>query len=523
MQKQHVFVWLIILAFVTILTYRPIFSNGFVWDDSGLIYSSPFSRPLYSLSEVFLAKKQAVFRPVYYLFLNGISIVSQGNPTVLHAIQLIIHSASGFLVFTVFSTLFPVWLSGLGAALFLLHPIQTESVAYLAALGNPLAFLFGILAIYIRIRNRQSLLPALFLLLSILANEAGLSWIVIFVCYCFLYEDSPWIPVSRLLIPVSLLYLALRLGVSKASFFHFGYVPIAKLSFTERLATMPSVFLSYLSTTVFPFHLSIAQHWTIQRISFQTVGIPLLVTATIIGLVIVVGSRIRHKSVLLFRHYIFFTAWFIAGYLPYSQLVPLDMTVADRWFYLPLVGIIGMVITVCSILLKKNFVGNAGVIALASIVLIPFSYRTVIRTRNWHDPVTLYTHDLRINPESFDIHAKLAGELLHQNNIDEAFLHASKAVSLVPSDIASQGTLGVVYLKRNEPEKALPLFLSILHTDPENYLALMNIIYTYSMLGKQSEAIEYIQKTRTVYPHDPSLETFSSLIAAPLQNASTDK
>lgn len=505
---------ILIIVGLGCLVYANMLSNTFVWDDKGFIYSAPFAHPLYTLTEVFIAKGQAIYRPLFYLYLNVISILSQGNPTIIHLLQLGLHLTNAVILFFLFKKFMRESIAVCLAILFVIHPMNAESVDYMAAGSNILVFLFGVIAIS---RVKKPIYAGFFLLLALLTNEAGLSWVLIALTYLWLYKKWTIPHLSALLVLPLGVYGFLHLFISKASFHTFSYVPIARLSLEGRLLTLPKVLAYYLTTAFYPAYLSIAQHWTVTAVTFQGFVLPILIDLVAIAAGTLGGVYLFRRHQKLFRPYVFFVLWFIFGIAPYLQIVPLDMTVADRWFYLPLAGLLGMIgILVQTIKFSqtKKVIG----LILFCMIVIALSGRTVVRNANWHDGITLFSHDVHSNPDSFDLHAKLAGELLIAKRYDEAMAHAQTAVTLQPDDVSSLGTLALLKLHAQQPEQAIIYFKKLLDRDPTNYPGLTNLIYAYLLVKNLESAKKYTLTALEHYPNDESLMMFLQMSQTGLPN-----
>lgn len=485
-----------------LIAYATIFYNTFVWDDKGYVFSSPFTRPLYALKDILISKGEAGYRPLFYLYLNIVSILSQGNAVIIHLIQLGLHIGSAVLLFFLFKKFMRASVSLCLATLFVIHPITTETVTYMSAVGYVLTFFLGILAL----RRRSGFL----LLLALLTNEAGAVWVLIALSYLWLFKKWKIPQVFALIAPPLTVYGFLRLFISKASFHAFSYVPIAQADFAVRLLTMPKILSYYFTTILYPAHLSIAQHWLVNAFTFQDVVIPLVIDITFIAAGVAGGVYLSRRHQALVRPYIFFALWFVFGMLPYLQIVPLDMTVADRWFYLPFAGLLGMSgVLVQTIKFSRS--GKVVGVALVSILILSLSFRTVVRNANWKDGLMLFTHDVQDNPASFDIHVKLASELMSAKRYDEAMAHAQTAVRLNSDDISSLGTLALLYLQAGKPQQAIGYLQKLVHLDPTNYLGLTNLIYAYLETNDIANAKTYTLKGLALYPQDQSLLTFLSM------------
>ena len=400
------------------------------------------------------------------------------------------------------------------ALIFAVHPIQVEAVSYMAAGSNIVVFLLGILAIRKLSETRESLgkyaIAGIYLLLAILTNEAGVSWILIALLYLWLSKQVKISNAIATLTPTFVIYGFLRLFVSQSAFHKFGYVPIATLPLAGRLLTVPKVLSYYLTTFLYPAKLSIAQHWTVTDINVREFMLPVFIVGAFLTVSVAVGVYLHRRHSKLIRPYLFFALWFMLGIAPYLHSIPLDMTVADRWFYVPVVGLLGMIGIVLQSVQVSGWKKIAG-IALFTVLIVLLSIRTMVRNANWRDAITLYSHDLEVNPDSFDLHAKLAGELMGAKRYNEAMVHAQKAVALQPDDITSLGTLALLYIQAGEPQRAIRHLQKLISLDPANYPGLTNLVYAYLLVNNTEAAKTYARKGLKIYPGDESLLIFLSM------------
>lgn len=511
-KKQHIGLdkYIFIIIGLGLAVYAAMFTNTFVWDDTGYVYASPFTRPLYLLKDVFTNPGQALYRPLFYVYLNIISILSQGNPFIIHLLQLGLHIGSAVLLFFLFKKYMRPAIALCCALLFVVHPITTEAVTYMAAIGNVLVCFFGLLALLQLMDAKQHIrryfVAGFFLLLALLTNEAGISWIFIALSALWIVKKLKISYMLALLVPPLGIYGLLRFFIAHTQQ-TLSSVPIGQVSFAERLLTMPKIFSYYLMTVFYPAYLAIAQHWIVTTINFQNFILPICIDAAFLLAFIAAGiylSRTHKPSV---RPYLFFSLWFLVGIAPYLQIIPLDMTVADRWFYIPLAGLLGMVGVVVQTI-KFSRVGKIIGSIIMALLLIALGSRTIVRNGNWRDGITLFTHDAHINPDSFDIHAKLAAELMTAKRYDEAMIHAQKAVALNPDDISSLGTLALLFIQEQKPQQAIGYLQKLLVQDPKNYPGLTNLMYAYLLTGNKEEAKTYALKALEMYPNDETLLMF---------------
>ena len=503
-----------IIILVGFLTYVNNLTNGFVWDDKGTLYSSPFTHPLFTIKDAFISQGQAGYRPLLYLYWNCITIISQGNLGIIHFFQIGIFLTGAVLLFLFLKMFVHKNIAFCISLLFLVHPLNAEAVDYMAAVSDVLVFLFGMIVLYRLAKDKilkDFFISGFFLLLALLSNEAGISFVCIAIIYLIFFKRVKIAQIGAFLVLPLSVYGYLKLFVSHSSFQTFSYVPIAQMSLIGRLQTAPKVLFYYLSHFFYPAELAIAQHWTVQNMNINDFLLPLLCDGIIV-LAFYFGALYlyyHHKKYV--RNYLFFCIWFIVGIAPYLQIVPLDMTVADRWFIIPMVGLLGMIGVIIQTITFSSTKKMIGLVVMAILFLV-LSTRTIVRNANWRDGITLFTHDLQTNPNSFDLHAKLAEELMTLGKYDEAFIHAQKAVALKPDDITSLGTLSLLYLRINKPQLAIPYLNKVLIISPKNYLGITNMIYANILENNSEEAKKYIAIGLTFYPRDESLHIFQQLI-----------
>jgi len=157
----------------------------------------------------------------------------------------------------------------------------------------------------------------------------------------------------------------------------------------------------------------------------------------------------KSKRITLF---IFFLVWFLAGMAFLMQVFPLDMTVADRWFYFPIVGLLGIFAIILEHLWPYIKKYEKPCFVLAIILLTLLSIRTVIRNNDWRSPIALYSKDIKVY-ENYDIENYLGAEFVYTNRYDEALPHLLKSVKLLPHD-TNLFNVGSVYDHLGNLQKA---------------------------------------------------------------------
>lgn len=458
-----------LIIFLGLLTFGNMLLNKFVWDDKAFIVFNPDVQN-FNIINLFKASilnniSAGRYLPATGFYFSAIYLVFADSIFIYHLIQLLIHIANSILIFYLFKNFLKKEIAFFLSIVFLIHPIQVESVSYIASPNNPLFFLFGISALILSMKSDISWkrLTTLFTLLffSLLAKETGILFVFIVILYRFIFAKKNK---THFLIPgffISLIYISLRFFVGGIYFSKINLSPITRLDFLERLAQIPSVIFYYLKTFVFPLSLTIDQQWLI-KINLTDFYLPLIIDSFFFISLFVFGHLLFKKNKKFFLPFVFFTVWFILGIGMHSQIIPLEMTVADRWFYFSfvgLIGILGIVVQYYYELIEQN----KKIFLIIAIFLISIlSLRTIIRNSNWKDPIILYSHDIKIE-DNFDLENNLGAELKLVGNNSDAFSHFKKSVALFPHE-TNLFNLGLSYQQKGDFKKAETYYFMALNS-----------------------------------------------------------
>lgn len=165
---------------------------------------------------------------------------------------------------------------------------------------------------------------------------------------------------------------------------------------------------------------------------WNTFYLPLIVDCLVfIGLLTYGMYQFRLKKNV--KLYLFFLCRFLGGLAIYSQIFPLDATVADRWFYFTIPGLLGLIGLL--VMNLPNTVHYTKILAVCAVIIVlACSVRTIIRNANWSDNITLYSHDAEVI-DNYDIESNLGSFLSNERRFKEALAHTKKSVELYPYDI----------------------------------------------------------------------------------------
>lgn len=486
--------YLFIILLIGFIVYLPVLFNGFVWDDIPFIINNSEVHQLTNLPVLIgrsMFNSGLFYRPlpaVYFAFLY--SIFGQ-TAFFYHFIQLILHFASVYLLLIFFCLFFSESISFFLALLFLVHPVNVESVAFIGSSTSELFFIFGLTAFLFATdqspTRKKLVIISILLLLSILAKETGLLFLLMILAYRYLFKLNKIKEFSLSGLCIVVTYLLMRVLVGGVTFSKTPglFIPIQSLSFTERLLNIPSIIMYYLKTFLYPVKLDISQIWVIKTMSLEGFIIPLLLCIVLFILSLVtayflyksdnkdaLSQKTKKDKKLIIAEpeknlaiFLFFAVWFILGMVPILQIFPLEMTVGDRWFYFSIVGLLGVIGIGVNFLLTSYSRYKKVYYLGALIILTLLALRTFVRTFDWKDNITLFSHDIKDQKDNYLINDSLAYEYLIRNKPDEAIQYAKKSIAEYP-EIGNVSYLGKAYLMKNQYDKATATLLDAIKLYP---------------------------------------------------------
>lgn len=518
---------LLILA-AGIIVYFNSFFNGFVWDDEEQIVINPLVQNFSNLPLIF---KSSTFyggggMPTGWFYRPMMTLSYLINYSVwgsqafgFHLFQVIVHFINAALVFFIFLSIFskekmpnPKIISFLAALIFVVHPANVEAVAYIAALQESLYTLFGLLIFLVlfKFKSHESRkvqyfsLLAVLVLLSLLSKESAVFIIPLVFLFLVLFQREKtvfWLASST---AAFVSYLFLRLMVARIPIFAPNVGPIAESSLGQRLTSLPYEIISYLRIIFFPKDLFISQHTLITEISdFRFWGYLLLILP-LVFIFIWLGIKKRSKP------FIFFVFWLFGSLSLVLNIIPLDMIVAERWLYFPLIGFLGMMGMILGWIIQVFPRVFRFSLYLFPVLVVLLGLRTIVRNSNWHDGLTLYGHDIQINKEAFDLENNYGVELFRIGKIEEAKEHFERSIELYPQWWFAYNNLGAVYARKGDLAQARKLYEQTIKIS-DYYLAYENLGFILLKTAEPQETISFLEKAILKFPQNPRLRTALAL------------
>ncbi|EHP87110.1 hypothetical protein GeomeDRAFT_1449 [Geobacter metallireducens RCH3] len=416
----------------TVVVYGNTFLNDWTYDDVPVIVQNPDAHSLKGFvenSRPGRPLRELTYIPEYHLFGE--------KPAGYRVQQLAWHGMNGFLLVLVFGLLgveLPYAL--LGALFFLVHPLQSESVANLSHRKELLTLFFSLVSLYGYVKaaalagGRRVAFMAVAVagyVVALLANETVITLpllVILVECY--------GMPRERRILLRRPLLLAVSGAIAAAYLLYTfrGFIrPEQLLTIYSKNSFMAS--RSYLplfmgSMTAFGFYLwkivlpvGLAPEYTF-RLAESFLQPWALLSGTLLVVLVTVMVRAARRLPLLSLG----IGWFFVFWLPVSNLVPVAYLAADRYMYLCLPGV-GLALAV---LLQR--LRSAKVEAGFCAVLLVLAVLTAIQNGYWRTEHTLWRHAVAVNPDSTWVQETVALSYLLTDETDKAVAHAREAIRL---------------------------------------------------------------------------------------------
>ena len=423
-----------------------------------------------------------------------------------HAVNVLLQALNSVLLFLILRLLTGAfWRSAFVAALFAIHPLHVESVAWISERKDLLSALFFLLTLGAYVRYaRHSFCWGNYLLVLLLSALAMASKpMVITLPFVLILLDS-W-PLHRLgkiswkrLLLEKIPLVAMALFVAVITLHAPGGRNegiMDQLPWSWRLGNAVVAYATYLWQMIWPFNLSAFYPHPGKDLSLWSLALSAFVLLVISALVL----WQRRRGYLMVGW-----LWYLGMLLPVIGLVQSgEQAHADRYTYLPLIGIFLMIAWGLNDWVgdhprKRILLGSA-----LALPLIPLSYLAHLQTSYWHDSVDLWTHSLACYERNSFAHNNLADALDRQNKQEAAIQHYERALALDPRLVDARINIANFQIKRNEPDKALPLLLEALARRKNFPEARYNLACYLAMKGDNAGSIEQLRLAlagRSSYP-----------------------
>ena len=498
------------LAIVTFGVFFQVHNFGFiVYDDQTYVAANPQIQgglTAKNFAWAFTATRACNWHPLTWLSLMLDRQIFGPDPGWFHLINLFLHIANVVLLFAVFFRMTKaLWPSVFVAAAFALHPLHIQSVAWVAERKDVLSALFWILTIicYVRYVERPSMaryaVTILIFVFGLMAKPmlVSLPFVLLLLDYWPIERaGSAKVSVSRLILEKVPLFIfsaascVITLVVQQRT----GAVgDIAKFPLGARVANAFVSYVNYITKMFWPANLSIF---------YPHPGGTFDMTKTVFAACVLIAITIFVIRLARTHRYLFVGwMWYIITLVPVIGLVQVgDQAMADRYTYIPLVGLFLIIAWgVPELLAKYNF-RKAFLAVAATAVVLAMSVCTYVQLRYWQNSVTILEHAIEVTQNNRLAYANLGVALLQNKMFDESIVNFEKALQIDPCDAMSHLNIAVALCHKDKVDRAIEHFEKSLQIDPGNAMSHFNFGIALTRQGKIRQAIEQYDEALRIDP-----------------------
>lgn len=490
---------------VTAAVYSPVWNHDFVlYDDTNYVSDNQVVKAgitwrgvVWAFSTTFMGSWHPLTWLSHMADVELFGVAARWH----HLANVFLHLVNTVLLFLALRTLTGArWRSAAVAALFALHPLHVESVAWIAERKDVLSALFWMLAMIAYARyvatpsaTRYGLVVLAFVL-GLLAKPmvVTLPFVLLLLDYWPLdrfNRSEPRFASLRALVWEKVPLFALAAGMSAVTVYaqrvDGNVAELEHVSMAARLANTVVAYLDYIEKTVWPRDLAVfyPHPATVPGgLSWWHVAGSGALLLAISGLILWGGRRRRYLSV--------GWCWFLGTLVPVIGLVQIGQQgMADRYTYLPLIGLFIAVVWGLSDLVEGEPARRRAVVAVGAGMLATAAVLTWMQVRHWRDTVTLFEHAVRVTGPNRVAHLQLGAAYARQGRYDDAASQYRAALVINARSVEANNNLGIVLAQAGRPGEAAASFLLALEINPNDARLHANLARALRQTGAVAEAV----------------------------------
>jgi tetratricopeptide (TPR) repeat protein len=529
-----------LLLFAAVLaSYSSIIHNQFLdYDDNEYITNNAHVKAGLTWANVqwaFSTSEEANWHPLTWLSHELDSELFGLNPVGHHVVNVLLHTVNAVLLFLLLQSATGFrWRSLMVAALFALHPINVESVAWAAERKNVLSMLFFLLALYAygRYARRPGLgryiAVAGFFVLSLLAKPQAITFPFLLLLWDYWPLDrigardmptqagnAPRLPIARLLLeklPLLFLSAASAVITMEAQKAGGAVKDLARFSLPLRLETTVISYARYLGKTFWPTKLVLPYPHPLKLYPAWQVGAAVVLLLLITAVVL----RARDKRYLAVGWF-----WFLGSLVPMIGLVQVgEQAMADRYAYIPFLGLFLMTVWLIAdwtAAWNRTRQIPARWLAIPAVCcLLALASLTYRQVGYLHDTEALWRRALALTQDNYIAQGALAGVLHKQGKTEEAIEHIRAALAIRPDDWPANLILAAYEQSQGDTAAATARYqmVALRASKPSQRAAAYNDLGTaYRQTGDLLRAKEAFEQSLRLVPSQPMLMVTLGLIA----------
>ncbi len=520
---------LVALALLTLGIYAQVIGHQFIaLDDAAYIKENPMVNrgvTLVGLTWAFTTFYAANWHPltwIAHMIDSQLFGMNAGGHLLVNAL---IHVANTLLVFWfLLRTTRARWPSALVAALFALHPLHVESVAWAAERKDTLSTFFGLLSLiaythYVETRSRKWYAwTAVTLALGLLAKPMLVTWPFVMLLLDYwplrhladpMAKEHPRgashreaatgiASLVREKIPLFAIVAASAVITFVAQSHDRAVRTLVDAPIVLRLSNALVSYLKYLLLTFWPNDLAVYYPFVPSGIPvWQIIGAAFLLTG--ITAFCLFQRRIRPYLIVGWL-------WFLGTLVPVIGLVQVGgQTMADRYFYIPSIGLFVALVFGLADIARTWRVAPSLRAGIAGGVLLILATLTNAQIQRWHDSFTLFEHTLAVTPRNLHIEHNLGLAMGGSGRYDEAAEHFEKTLQIDPNFYDGLVGMGVTRAFQDRLPEAIEYFQAAIRSQPDAPKAHVQLAYALWKQNRDEAALEKIRHALQLAPKDADI------------------
>jgi Flp pilus assembly protein TadD len=508
-----------LLIFVmTLLAYAPALFAGFIWDDDRYVTQNPVLENAAGLRSIWLDPSATI---QYYPLTHTTFWIERHlwgfRPFGFHLVNVLLHSASAVLFVSILLRL-RVPGAWLGGAIFALHPVHVESVAWVTERKNVLSgfLVLGATVAYLgsarlgdgeEERSPRLALLSLILFCGALFAKTVAATLPVTLALLIYWQRGRWETRDRVYLPAMAVCAAMLAPLTAWLEKHQvgAEGPDWDLSLAERVLVAGRAFWFYLGKLAWPHPLMFTYpHWTLDATS----ALPYVWPAAVLALFVALWTM-RHRWT---GGPLVAAAVFVVTLLPalgFADVFPMRYSyVADHFQYLASLGPIALASAVATLGRRAAVerapgtrFRSAGPLAAAALLVV-LGALTWSRARAFKDDETLWRDTLAKNPDSFMAHNNLAVIAAREGDPQGAIEHLERSLRLKP-DYASAVNLGIALAHQGMNDRALEMYRESLRLKPDEIGTQVLLGEALMERGDLDESRSHLVAAVSLGPDDP--------------------
>ncbi|MBA3664116.1 MAG: tetratricopeptide repeat protein [Bacteroidetes bacterium] len=451
--NQHLL--LVIALIVCALVYSKFLFFGHIsWDDPEMVFKNKAVRDM-DLKALFSNHYVGNYIPVTMTVHSLAWLFFESNDTGHHLLNILLHLFNGILVYRAGKIIFKNnHIAVTGLIIFLLHPLQVESVGWISELKNILSATFYLAALLTYCKFRETKRPAFYLFsiayfaAACLSKSSAVVFPLVLIVLDFFLDKR--ISGKNILNKLPFLALSVLFGIinikaqTADQFINYSHA----FPYFQRIGLAGFALLKYLGLFLVPNNLSIIYPYPELKTSVIVTGY--LFLAVISGILIYLVKKKKYD-------WLFLVLFVLLNLLLVLQLLPFGETLyADRYMYVPMIGFAWLLGALASKIKIQQFIIGAALIAV-------LGFLTFSRSSAWKSALDLYNDILKKYPTQFIALNSAGVESMMMNDDGRSLEYFNKAVKAAPKNYKSYYNRGLLYLKNNKPDLAIKSFNQVIN------------------------------------------------------------